>query len=288
MISMDKNKQTLKNLENLIYTARELGFGEWNYEKPEIKVRNFLSGYYLEQALECFKKRFFVACISLSSFSVEACIKNEIERELEFVQDSFVKERYLKFLSKLTFYQILREYSNLKNTNPDRLKIIINYSGKLNDIRNNYIHCKVENFIVKSKNYTWKEWIKHPKFPLSRDVFSDSENSLLYATKIIAHIGVARMTIDRKRQLFSKRYKDKKIISLISDAIDIFDKYQVDFHGYSISKKQILKTNKVDNSLARVLGILYDKKIVESKINIKNLERDVHVIKNFFDEYKKH
>jgi len=272
-----KSKLSQKN-QRIIDVAFAMGLGYFESEDMNIKIRTDLSAIYLDEANNCFLNNYYIACTVLSCFSVESIFTTEIERELSLIKNSFVKEKYSKFLSdKATFSSLIEDYKNLKICSPERISIITNYSGKLNQLRKKYVHCKIQKFIESGRKLKNEVSINTTKISLK-----DSKNSLIYAAKIIANVGIARNIIEKKRLL--EKFNNEEIKNLINDVINILDKYDLDFyekHGYS-NKKLI-----VDDPLERVIEFLLNKKINDNNIDIDSLKEDVVIIKNFFDKFSK-
>jgi hypothetical protein len=277
MENKKKSKLSQKN-QRIIDVAHAFGMGFYESEDINIKLRTDLSTKYLDEANNCFLNNYYIACTVLSCFSVESIFMIEIERELSLIKNSFVKENYSKFLSDMaTFSSLIEEYKNLKICSPERISIITNYSRKLNQLRKKYVHCKIQKFLESGRKIKNGMSINTTKISLK-----DSQNSLIYAAKIIANVGIARNIIDKKRLL--EKFNNEEIKNLINDVINILDKYDLDFyekHGYS-NKKLV-----VDDSLVRVLKYLFNRKINDNNIVIDSLKEDVVIIKNFFDKFSK-
>jgi hypothetical protein len=260
-------KKFSEEYQNNIDKSIWIGFTSDSFEENDIQLRNILSSNYLLEAFDCFKKGFDIACVVLSAFCVESCMQREIKRGLTSIDDSFVKNKYLKFLNKATFGQLIEEYQNLKLTSEIRLKTIVDYSKKLNNIRNKYVHTLVEKFLDIDKEYSPEDFENiAPKI-----TFRDAKDSLMYATKIIALIGITRITLNRLESL--EKIKNEKIKSSVHEIIVILDKYEMTQERY---RKDVWEA--IRNTLSISLG----KASKENEIDIDSFEKDISLIKKHF------
>jgi len=235
-----------------------LGYHTSTESHTMIKKRTDFYFNLLEEAEKALKKQLFVGCIILSCCAVESCIKTQIERELGKIEDTFVKVRYLKLFTRFYLSDAINEYQNMQHYNIKRIDKIVEWSKEINELRNKYVHGKMEKFKTKksiSKNETR----------------NDATKSLRLAFKTIGAIGiesVMRLHYDDIHKII----ENPELKKIILNAFHYMD-------NDSFQKKLIYKkrSKKFYESTVRVFRYAHKK---SKHIDFNQLREDLSIIKS--------